>query len=351
MNIKFKPFLFSVIVFYIIFATLSQLAFAKSNADSTLSVAISPYQDLAMLTVHNHLGLDEKYGTNLELVTLAWEDIIPSLASAGRTVDIGFASLIEFLTKYENINKGTDDPLVYVFPTYVFTGGSLISFNPKVPSLASDMLKSQKNVEAFFSFKIGVQKNSMWDMMIYTLAKNNNIDPKNLHVVDIPLGDGLLAAQAGSLDIVGAGLTQRNEALERGGRVVLTMNELGFADLTGLVCKRSTLISKRKEIENLIHMWFDCVNFVYSDIDKNSEIPLKYLNQKSSTQYTVKTFKRALEAEYLPRTLSEAEKAIIDDTGKFSIQKIANNINSFLLEMKIIKQPAPKITPLDMTSN
>jgi hypothetical protein len=143
----------------------------KPGVNNSLRVAISPYQDLAMLTAHDHLGLDTKYGTRIEIVTLAWEDVVPSLASAGRTVDVGYGSLIEFLTKYENINKDSSDPLVYVFPTYVFKGGGFVSFNKDVPSLDAAGKPSKQQMHDFLKYRIGAQKNSMFDMMVFTLQK------------------------------------------------------------------------------------------------------------------------------------------------------------------------------------
>jgi len=320
----------------------------KTPAKRQLRVAISPYQDLAMLTAHEHLGLDSKYGVDIEIVTLAWEDVVPSLASAGQTVDIGFGSLIEFLTKYENINKDSLDPLVYVFPTYVFKGGGFVSFNKVVPNLDAGSKPTHEQIREFLQFKIGAQKNSMFDMMIFSLANEAGVDRSRLSVTDTTMADGLLAAQAGSLDAVAAGLTQRNEALERGGRIVLTMDKLGFADLTGLICKQSTLDKRRSDIERLIRIWFDCVNFVYADMDQNAKIPIAYLTKKSSTQYTVESYKRALEAEYLPRTLSEAQKELVSQTGLFSIEKISQNVNSYLTTLGVTKVSPPIPQPITL---
>ena len=47
------------------------------------------------------------------------------------------------------------------------------------------------------------------------------------------------------------------EAKKRGSRVLLTMQEVGFADVTGFLCKRSTFGRRRADIEKLIRMWFD----------------------------------------------------------------------------------------------
>jgi ABC-type nitrate/sulfonate/bicarbonate transport system substrate-binding protein len=321
---------------------------SSSGERVPLTVAISPYQDLAMLTAYKKLGLEDKYGTSIKLVTLPWEEVQPSLASAGRTVDVGFGSLIEFLTKYQNVNTENADPLVYVFPTYVFKGGGFVSFNKDVPNLDQPPGFTADQVSKFFSFRIGAQKNSMFDMMIYTLARQAKVPIEKSKLLDTTMGDGLLAAEGSGLDVAAAGMTQRNEALEKGGRVVLTMDKLGFADLTGIISRKSTLERRRHDIENLIRMWFDSVDYIYSDIDHNAAIPIAYLDQTASTKYTVASFKQALEAEYLPRSLSDANRDLIASNGSFSIQRISSDISAYLVEQGIAKRPPPTPVPLDI---
>ena len=162
------------------------------QASTPLRVGISAYQDIAMLTTYKSLGLDTKYGVQLDLVTLDWEKIVPSLASAGRTVDVGFGSLIEFLTKYQNINTEGTDPLVFVFPAYVFKGGGFVSFNNAVPNLDSQVPPPQNTVKRFFTFKVGAQKNSMFDMLLFSVSQRAGIPRDKVHIIDTTMSDGLL---------------------------------------------------------------------------------------------------------------------------------------------------------------
>jgi ABC-type nitrate/sulfonate/bicarbonate transport system substrate-binding protein len=313
-----------------------------------LTVAIAPYQDLAMLTVYKKLGLEAKYGTRIQILTLPWEEIQPSLASAGKTIDVGFGSLIEFLTKYQNVNTANSDPLVYVYPAYVFKGGGFVSFNKNVPDLDEAPGFTEDRVRTFLSFKIGAGKNSMFDMMIFSLARRTGVPRSEIKLVDTTMADGLLAAEGGAIDAAAGGLTQRNEALEKGGRVVLTMEKLGFADLTGIICRQSTLDRRHKDIENLVKMWFDSVNYVYSDIDHNSAVPLDYLAKTASTKYTVASFKRALEAEYLPRSIADADRDMVAENGEFSIKRISGDISAYLVELGIAKVAPPTPMPIDI---
>jgi ABC-type nitrate/sulfonate/bicarbonate transport system substrate-binding protein len=314
---------------------------AGTANEHTITVAIAPYQDIAMIVNIQNLNLEQKYGTKVILNTMEWERIVPAIASSGETADVGFASLIEYLNKENNLNASGADPVLFIYPAYVFKGGAFVTFRPDIPVLTSDAIKNADAVKTFLSARIGAQKSSLYEMMIYSLARRAGVDPSSLKVYDTPLNNGILAAQSGSLDIAEAGLTQLTEARQRGGRTVLTMEDLGFADITGFVCKKSTLERKRADIENLIKMWFDCVHFVMSDLDHNSSNSLRYLDQKASTRYSLQQYKDALSQEAFPQSIEEANSLIISDTGKYSYRRISEDTAQYMIQVKkAVQAPA-----------
>ncbi|MGD8305602.1 MAG: hypothetical protein PVF17_03025 [Ignavibacteria bacterium] len=326
--------------------------FTCSNKEENkpLTIGISPYQDIAMIVNYKSLGLDKKYDIQLELNTMNWEDIIPAIASAGKTIDLGFASIIEYLTKEKNINRDVDDSLLFIYPAYLFKGGSFITFDKDIPVLTSDDLTNKSVIKEFFKNKIGAQKNSVYEMMLYSLARRNGINIKDLNIIDTPLNDGILATQSGSLQISSAGLTQLTEALKQGGRVILNMETMNFADdMTGFVCKKSTLLKRGEEIKKFIKIWYECVNYVFQDLDKNSKVSLKYLDEKAATKYTLEQYKLALSQEYFPRTINEVKSVFISKDGKFYYKKISNDIIQYLLENNIVESPpsVPKFIDID----
>lgn len=328
---------FTKLTLAVALATILLLSSCNWSKKEKLTVAISPYQDIAMIVNIENLGLEKKYNTEVDLQTMNWEDIVPAIASSGRTVDIGFGSLVEYLTKANNINKDTKDPLLFIYPAYIYKGGGFITFNQNIPIINSTNNNDSSLVKSFLQNKIGAQKNSLYEMLLFNLARKNNVSYKDLKIFDTPMNDGLLATQKGSLDISSAGLTQITEALKNNGRVVLTMDDMGFADVTGFICKKSTLDKKRKQIEDLIHMWFDCVSYVMNDIDNNSKFSLNYLDQKAATKYTLEQYKTALSQEYFPLNIDEATKEIIFEGGKFSYKRISEDVIEYLLNNKIVE--------------
>jgi hypothetical protein len=310
-----------------------------------LKVAMSPYQDLAMIVNIGPLKLEQKYGTKVQLMTMGWEDIPPAVASAGSAADIGFGSYIEYLTKYEKLNAGSDDPVLFIHPLYVFKGGAFVTFNTAIPTLSRQDLAASAGADAkvksVLAARIGAQKASVYEMMIYDLALRTKLAPGSLKITDTPLDQGFLAAERGDLDLAEAGLTQITEAQRRGGRVVFTMEEAGFADITGFIVKKSVYERRQRDIDNLIRMWFDCVRFVYQDIDHNSAASLAYLNRNASTRYTLAEYRSALGQEYLPPSLPVAHEAFIGISARYSAARIGAVVNRYLVDNRRVGKAAP----------
>jgi ABC-type nitrate/sulfonate/bicarbonate transport system substrate-binding protein len=314
---------------------------ANSNAEHMpLKMAISPYQEIAMLVNEKPLGLEKKYDLNLELITMPWEEQLPAVASAGPTVDVGFASLSDYLAKADRINSRQDDPVLYLFPSWTFHGGGFISFNAGVPKLDSKNINDKQTVEKFLGYKFGAQKFSPYHMLLWKLAKQVGMKLSSVNIVDTTLNEGLLATENGSLDMAGVGLTQRTEAVKRHGRVVLTMDTVHLMDPSGFICKKSVYLKRKREIDALIHIWYDCTNYVLSDLDHHSDYTLDYLKKNSSTHYSLSEFKEALAQEYVPKSIAEAKERVGTGTSEFSIASAAKQINEYLVETGAIKTPA-----------
>lgn len=308
-----------------------------------IRVAISPYQDIAMIVNVKNMNLEEKYGTSVEFLSMNWEDILPSVASAGKSVDMGFGSLTEYLTKYVNLNRETKDPVLFIYPAYIYKGGGFMTFNGDIPEINRESIENNNLVRDFLSYKIGAQKNSIYEMILFSLAKRSGMPFNDIEVHDIQLNDGFLASQGKNpaIDIASVGLTQITEGIKHGGRLVLKIEDAGFADITGFICKKSTYQKHKKDIENVIRMWYDCTSYVLSDIDGNSLYSRKYLDEKAATKYTLDQYRTALRQEFFPVSIEEAESSIVSDSGSFSYSRISRDIIDYLHNTGIVTEDIP----------
>lgn len=320
----------------------------SETPDRELRVAIAPYQDMAMLMNIQSLGLEKKYNTRVKLITMAWPDLTPAVAASSNGADVAFASLIQFISQEHSLNSGSSDPIVFFYPAYVFKGGGFVSFNPSVPAFTARDLNDRKTIDRFLKFKIAAQKTSSYEMLISRLARKRDIALKNVQLFNIGSEDGLLAAINGSVDVTSAGLTQKNEAVRRGGRVVLSMEDMNQVDIAGFIARKSTLENRRKEIESLLQMWFDSSSYVLSDLPNHSKQSLDYLRKSSSTRYTIDDYRNALNQEFFPRSVADAEKAIIKKDGKYHYRDVVDDCVAYYLETGAIKKRPDNIELLNL---
>lgn len=313
-----------------------------------LKVAIAPYQDMAMLMNAKPLGFDKTNGIDLQLLSMPWENLTPAVASATPSVDVAFASLDQFITQEHSLNAGSSDPIVFFYPAYVFNGGAFVTFNTNVPALTKADLNNPDKIKQFLSFRFAAQKTSSYEMLLSMLARKVGMSLKDIKLVDMDAGDGLLAAENGSVDVSSAGLTQRNEAVKRSGRVVLTMDDMSQVDIAGFIAKKSTIDAKQKEIVAFLNTWAACCAYTLSDLNTNSEYPLAYLKKNSSTQYTPEQFATALSQETLPTSLAYLQTNVVDPNGRYYYGTIVSNTVGYYMETKAITAPPQNIQMLDI---
>jgi len=336
-----------VIIIAIVFVIVGQKGKTSTSA-RILSVGIAPYQDMALLMNANRSNLEKKYNLNVDYTTLAWEDLTPAIGSAGKSIDLTFASLTEFVTNERNINRNTSDPIVFIYPAYMFLGGSFVSFKSDMPVLTKADLNDPQKIKIFLSHTFSAEAKSQYEQMLFILAQKAGVDFKTVKITHLGLADSLLAAENGSIDATEAGLTQRNEALQKGGKVVIDSATLSSVDVSGFVTKKSTLVAKRSEIEDFIRIWFGSTNYVLGDLDHNSAGPITYLDKQSATQYTVESFKNALSQEVFPKSIADVNQLIINNGAQFDFNQIKNNLIAFELQNKIITEAPQNIEIIDI---
>lgn len=323
----------------------------KPEASTTIRYGISPYQDTALPIAAQEMGLYKKNGLDVEFISVAWEDIVPSLASAGKTFDVAIGSINVLLPKAENINiKGGGD-IIFYCPFYVFKGTSLMMQKDSKMIPLTEFLKKYPNdrqraiketTEQLKAKRIGVPQGTLHEQMLYAALDIAGMDPKkDVDLRYIKLADGLPAFLAGDLDITGAGVTQRTEAARHGHKVFMDVESLGFAEIVGLVTTKEFAEAHPEELKKLVRIWFESMGVLFSDVDKYSQSVLQYLEKNASTKYTLEEFKKALEFQEFPRSIQAANDLFAEEDGKFYWKKTWDVVNDYLLKTKKVQNPIP----------
>jgi ABC-type nitrate/sulfonate/bicarbonate transport system substrate-binding protein len=347
---KQKAIVGIVVVAVLVIAGLASFV-NRGGRSEVIRYGISPYQDLAMPKIAEGIDLYEKNGLNVELITVAWEDIIPSLASAGESIDVAIGSVNTLLPRARNINLEGGGDVVFYYPLWVFKGASLMMHGDSgmvgLPEMLEkhqgDRDRAVKETMAQLRGKvIAVPKGTTFDQMLLAGLKIAGMDPKkDVDIRYVKLNDAVYGFLNGDVDIVGTGVTQRTEVLRHGAKVFLDMESFSFAEITGLVTTRHYAERHQDELRKLVQIWFVGVNYLFEDIEDHSAYLRTYLDKEASTKYSLEEYKSALQYQEFPRSVEEAEKLFLEQSGKFYWKRAWDIINDFLISTGDIDQPIP----------
>jgi hypothetical protein len=87
---------------------------------------------------------------------------------------------------------------------------------------------------------------------------------------------------------------------------------------------------------------------VTSDLKTNSGESLEYLRTNAATRYTFEEYQAALAQEYLPSSLDEAKRDLIATSGRFSLQRIGDDVAEYLLSQKLATARPPVPVPINL---
>jgi ABC-type nitrate/sulfonate/bicarbonate transport system substrate-binding protein len=143
------------------------------------------------------------------------------------------------------------------------------------------------------------------------------------------------------VDVVGAGVTQRTELARHGGKVFLDMESFGFAEITGIMTTRHFADAHPEEMKKLVRIWFESVNVLFSDVERQSAYLRAYLDKTASTKYTLEEYKAALVFQEFPGSARDAQALFISPEGRFYWKRNWEIINDFLIDTRKISRAIP----------
>jgi ABC-type nitrate/sulfonate/bicarbonate transport system substrate-binding protein len=319
---------------------------------SAVRLGISPYQDTAMPTIAEAEGFFAKQKVDVQLQTVPWENIVPALASRGKTVDVAIGSINTFLPRADAVNAGNSDPVVFYAPLYVFRGASLLAgknsglvpYKELLKRNGGDRRSALRALMAQLRGKrIGLPSGTPYDQLFLQAARDGGATPADFAVRDVQLAEALPALLSGGLDVAAAGVTQRTEAARHGDYVLLETDDLGFAEIVGLVTTRSYARSHAKDLEAIRRAWFDTIQLLRADPKRASRSVLSYLAQNASTKYSFAEYMTSLQAQEFPATAAEADAMFARPDGRYHWKRTWDIVNNYLLATGKIKTPVPDV--------
>lgn len=322
-----------IIVFIIAIIGSGAALYANQTRSQEVIVkyGISPYQDTAIPVLAQSLGLFERDRLNVELVNIAWNDVVPALASAGDTVDVAIGSMNELIPRAENVNvKGGGDVIFYA-PLYVFKGiGFMVRTGGGIAPL-TDFLQKHPNdrnraiKEAMLQVKgkrVGLPQGTAEEQMFYSALKTAGMTTEDVDLRYVKVADALPAFLSGNLDVISVGVTQRTEATRHGHKLFMDGEQFGFVNIDGLMTTEHFAKAHPEELQKIVDIWFETVNALMNDTDTNAGPIIEYLDHTASTRYSLEEYKNAIALQEFPLSRQEAASLINNPNGKYYWKRI-----------------------------
>jgi len=328
-------------------AAASDFFLRTSPSRVVVRYGITPYQDSALPVVAEMKGWYREQGIEVQLVPLAWGDIVTALSSGA--IDAAIYNFNSFLPPYQNAAQGTAKPLFYA-PLYIFKGQAIMvhpqsGFQITNPSAATNTpLDSAEIIRRASDLKgkrIGVTKGTELEQIVLAALAKAGLSASDAQIIYAAPEDSLAAFLAGNLDAFAAGLTERIEARRHGAIELLTQADVMMPVTDGLVTTDVFASKNQAALDKLVTSWFRTIQYIQEDVPKNSAEIRDYLRTSASTRYTPEEYAIAWTFDDFPTTPKAANEVFNNKDSKFYWKSSWDYVAKFLIDQKQITQVPP----------
>lgn len=309
---------------------------ASAPAETTsLTLGISPFQDTMLPIIAQEKGWFADNGLEVELTTLAWDAVMPAVASG--SVDVAINNTTGVVTV---ANRSPE--VIYWYGWNPFTEGSALMGRPEldlqtVDELEAEGVPSDEARQQVFSQLEGrtVVTTMGTDMgkQVTAALDTSGIDRSQVEIVDMNPDQGLAAFLSGTGDVYLGGIPQRTRATAEGMEVVASGPDLAPPPINGFVTTSSYAEANEDAMLRLMNVMFRIVRFCNDNTEECGEIITDRLNQETGAELTVDGFVDFWQNfENYAGNAAEVDEIILSDDGYSYWMETWDGDNAFLLE-------------------
>jgi NitT/TauT family transport system substrate-binding protein len=298
--------------------TATQAENTGTPEPTKIRIGISAYQDTLLPIIGQEKGWYKEAGLEVEFVDLAWNAIMPAIAS--NSIDVAVYNT----TGVVEVN-GTMEDTVYLYPWNIFTNGNAIIGREGKAKSVQDFEKEGKSHEEAVKAAIGQLKgakvittsNTDMGKAVDQAAKANGLSTSDYTVIDMDTDQGLAAFISGTGDFYSGGIPQRNRlSSEKGFIVVATGPDLTHVPMNGWVTTNKYWTEHQDALLALQNVMFRIIRYTNDNIDEAGQMIIDKLNQSTGSNMTLDNFKYYWEnIEDYPANASEVAKDILSKDG------------------------------------
>jgi ABC-type nitrate/sulfonate/bicarbonate transport system substrate-binding protein len=321
---------------------------ATPSNELVIRYGITPYQDSALPVVAQRRGWYAEENLRVELVPLAWDQVMPALRSG--TIDVAIYNFNSFLPAYTNSAEGTQRTPVFYAPLFVFHGQAIMvrreaGMRTLDPSADPARPRSPAEVAAVAGQlrgrRIAITRGTELEQIVVAALSAAGLSERDVTIIHASPEDSLAAFIAGDVDAFAAGLTERVEARRRGGVELLTQADVMAPVTDGLVTTNLFAREHPELLDRLVRLWFRTIQYISPNVQQNSAEIRDYLRTSASTRYSPEEYAIAWSFDFFPRTPAEARQVFSSPTSRYHWRRSWDEVGHFLVEHGTIRSVPP----------
>ncbi len=312
---------------------------------------VTPFQDSALPVVASVQGWYKRDGLDVTIVNLGWSDV--PLALASKSIDVAIYNVDSYMASSERLKKGGVDVVFYA-PLYVWNGAAIMIHGDRGLRPAGDLSKVSPDerrravttaMEQLRGKRIGVTQGTTFEQTVRDALRVAGMNPnKDVNLVSARPEDNLAAFLSGDLDAFSAGLTERVQAKRHGGTELVIGPDVSMPAIDGLVVRKDFGDQHPKQMEKLVDLWFETIDYMKVDVAARSGIIRNYLKGKASVDYSPDEYAIAWTFQHFPESRQAAREDFLDSGSVYFWKPIWKANSDALLGQKKITEPVPEST-------
>ncbi|MFC8501289.1 ABC transporter substrate-binding protein [Pedococcus sp. NPDC057267] len=265
---------------------------ASDGSNPTIRLGISPFQDTMLPIVAEQKGWFKAEGINVQLKSLAWDAIMPAVASGGVDAAINNTTGVVSVA-----NKSPE--IVYWYAWNPFTQGSALMGRKGAGLKTMDELKASGSSpddarkQAFEQLKgrtiVTTMSTDMGKQVVAAL-KSVGLSEKDVKIVDMDPDQGLAAFLSGTGDAYLGGIPQRVRATAEGMSVIASGPDLAPPPINGLVTTTGYANKNEDNMLKLVHVMHKTIRYCDANTADCGKIITDKLNKDTGANLTVQGF-------------------------------------------------------------
>lgn len=310
-----------------------------------ITIGVSPFQDTLLPIIGEEKGWFEEEGLDVSFEMLAWNAVMPALASG--SVDVAVYNTTGIVSGHNKMEEA-----IFLYPWNIFTEGQAMMGRPAVGFKtvedfeAEGMSHEDAVKETALQLKgktIVTTMGSDMGKSVIEVTENNGIAREDFEVIDMDPDQGLAAFISGTGDAYVGGIPQRTRLEKEGYTTMLVGPDLAPVPINGWISTDSFTKENEEALLKLQHVMFKVIRYTEENMEEVGNIITDKINSETGAGMTVDQFEKYFtEIEDFPGNAALVNENILDEKGFGYWKRTWDNDNKYFVEVdKLIPKEVP----------